>query len=88
MTGPSELVGLTLPSIKSKFIHTAFEEQSNKRTRDQLYANSDNPQPPSPFPRFLLIESVNFFLFNSKSFGIDCRPAKISGKAILRLIIN
>ena len=35
-----------------------MDPQTKKRTRDQLDADSENPQPTSPFPRFLLIEST------------------------------
>ena len=35
-----------------------MDHQTKKRTRDQLDADSENPQPTSPFPRFLLIEST------------------------------
>ena len=36
-----------------------MDPQTKKRTRDQLDADSEKPQPTSPFPRFLLIESTN-----------------------------
>ena len=35
-----------------------MDPQTKKRTRYQLDADSENPQPTSPFPRFLLIEST------------------------------
>ena len=35
-----------------------MDSQNNKRTRDQLDANSETTQSTSPFPRFLLIEST------------------------------
>ena len=35
-----------------------MDPQTKKRTRDQLDVDSENPQPTSPFPRFLLIEST------------------------------
>ena len=37
-----------------------MDPQTKKnRTRDQLDADSEKPQPTMPFPRFLLIESTN-----------------------------
>ena len=36
-----------------------MDPQTKKRTRDQLDADSEKPQPISPFPRFLLIEPTN-----------------------------
>ena len=35
-----------------------MDSQTKKRTRDDLDADSENPRPTSPFPRFLLIEST------------------------------
>ena len=35
-----------------------MEQQTKKRSRDQLHTDSDNGQMPTSFPRFLIIEST------------------------------